>query len=144
VHQRTDKLGKSCFPLPTSENAEMRPFLATPSREALDISAPGEGAKVTRCERDKYCPSAIPDQNPDATRPDVEELLDHLDARIVGNGSKAPARTKRARDAMRLLLDKDGRTVEQIHHAIDWCQDDTFWRANILSAPKLREKYDQL
>jgi hypothetical protein len=144
VHQRIDKPGKSRYPLPTSENAELKPALATPSRESLDISTPGEGEKGRRGEGEKYSSSAIADAIPDATRPDVEELLDHLDARIVGNGSKAPARTKRARDAMRLLLDKDGRTVEQIHHAIDWCQDDTFWRANILSAPKLREKYDQL
>jgi hypothetical protein len=42
------------------------------------------------------------------------------------------------------MLDRDGRTEDQIHRAIDWCQDDEFWRANILSMPKLREKYDQL
>jgi hypothetical protein len=28
--------------------------------------------------------------------------------------------------------------------AIDWCQDDEFWRSNVLSMPKLREKYEQL
>jgi hypothetical protein len=28
--------------------------------------------------------------------------------------------------------------------AIDWCQSDPFWRANILSMPKLREKYETL
>jgi hypothetical protein len=27
---------------------------------------------------------------------------------------------------------------------IRWCQADEFWRGNILSMPKLREKYDQL
>jgi hypothetical protein len=42
------------------------------------------------------------------------------------------------------MLDKDGRTEEQVHAAIDWCQDSEFWRGNILSLPKLREKYDQL
>jgi len=146
IHQRIDKPGKSRYPLPTSENAQIRPSLATPSRESLDISTPGEGEKGRRGEGEKKEPSsAIADAIPDAAiRADVEELLDHLDARIVGNGSKAPARTKRARDAVRLMLDRDGRTVAEIHRAIDWCQDDAFWRSNILSAAKLREKYDQL
>jgi hypothetical protein len=27
---------------------------------------------------------------------------------------------------------------------IDWCQTDAFWKGNILSMPKFREKYDRL
>ncbi|GAA4351131.1 hypothetical protein [Microbacterium rhizosphaerae] len=77
-------------------------------------------------------------------RDDVERLLDILDAEIVRNGSKAPRRNKANRDAMRLMIDRDGRTPGQIARAIYWCQHDDFWRANILSAVKLREKYDQL
>jgi hypothetical protein len=42
------------------------------------------------------------------------------------------------------MLDRDGRTEQEVHGAIEWCQGDEFWRANILSLPKLREKYDQL
>jgi hypothetical protein len=79
-----------------------------------------------------------------ASRPDVERLCAHLADRIEGNGSKRPAITKRWRDAARLLLDSDNRTEQQVISAIDWCQDHEFWRANILSMPKLREKYDQL
>jgi hypothetical protein len=45
---------------------------------------------------------------------------------------------------MRLLLDLDGRTFEQVEAAIVWSQNDEFWRTNILSASKLRSKYDQL
>lgn len=77
-------------------------------------------------------------------RPDVELVCRHLADRIEANGSKRPTITKAWRDAARRLIDRDGRTVEQIMRAIDWCQDDEFWRANILSMPKLREKYDQL
>ncbi|MCW2165781.1 hypothetical protein B0I12_002946 [Microbacterium hydrothermale] len=79
-----------------------------------------------------------------ALRPEIESLLDLLDAEILGNGSKPPSRTQKNRDAVRLMLDRDGRTVEQIENAIRWCQADPFWRSNILSAAKLREKYDQL
>lgn len=52
--------------------------------------------------------------------------------------------TSKWRDAARLMLDRDGRAETDIHAAIDWCQDDEFWRANVLSLPKLREKYDAL
>jgi hypothetical protein len=77
-------------------------------------------------------------------RPDVERLCQHLSDRIVDNGTPRPEISKRWRDAARLMLDKEGRTEEQVHAAIDWCQSDGFWKANILSMPKLREKYDQL
>jgi hypothetical protein len=78
------------------------------------------------------------------TRQDVNRLCTHLRDRIVGNGSKAPTIGKRWQDAARLMLDNDGRTEDQVHRAIDWCQDDEFWRANIQSMPKLRDKYEQL
>ena len=80
----------------------------------------------------------------DDVRGDVQRLCTHLADRIEANGSKRPAVNGRWRDAARLLIDRDGRTERQVHAAIDWCQDNEFWRSNILSMPKLREKYDQL
>lgn len=78
-------------------------------------------------------------------RPDVERLLDLLDSELTKNGvKKLPSRNKTNRDAMRLLMDRDGRSEEQIANAIRWCQSDEFWRGNILSASKLREKYETL
>ena len=43
-----------------------------------------------------------------------------------------------------LTLHTDKRTPEDIQAVIDWCQDDEFWRLNVLSTKKLREKFDQL
>lgn len=77
-------------------------------------------------------------------REDVEKLCAHLADKIAANGSKRPAVTQKWRDAARLMLDKDGRTEADIRKAIDWCQADDFWRANVMSMPTLREKYDQL
>jgi DNA-binding MarR family transcriptional regulator len=77
-------------------------------------------------------------------RIDIEQVCRHLADRIEANGSKRPTITQGWRDAARRLIDKDGRTVEQIIRCIDWCQDDDFWRSNVLSMPKLREKYDAL
>jgi DNA-binding transcriptional ArsR family regulator len=77
-------------------------------------------------------------------RLDVEHVCRHLADRIEANGSKRPKITKAWRDSARRLIDRDKRTVEQIVRAIDWCQNDPFWRSNVLSMPKLRDKYDQL
>jgi hypothetical protein len=100
----------------------------------------GTGEEVGN-EVDGYVSSAVANAT---DRPEITELLDLLDSEIRANGGKTPARTKRNIDAARLLIDKDGRSVDQIAKAIRWCQADEFWRANILSMSKLREKYDQL
>lgn len=78
------------------------------------------------------------------SRPDVERLCEHLADRIEDNGSKRPSVGVKWRDAARLMLDRDGRTEEQVHAAIDWCQNNEFWRRNVLSMPKLRDKYERL
>lgn len=80
----------------------------------------------------------------EAPRDDVEQICDHLANAIESNGSKRPTITAKWRTAARLMLDKDGRTEEEVHGAIEWSQRDEFWRANILSLPTLREKYDTL
>lgn len=77
-------------------------------------------------------------------REDVERLCDHLASRVEAGGSKRPAITKAWRDAARLMIDLDGRTEQQVHDAIDWCQNDPFWHSRVMAMPKLREKYDQL
>ncbi|QFG05729.1 replisome organizer [Bacillus phage 035JT001] len=45
---------------------------------------------------------------------------------------------------VRLMIERDERKPEQIKNMIDWCQADSFWKGNILSTKKLRDKYDQL
>ena len=77
-------------------------------------------------------------------REDVEALCLLLADRIEQNGSKRPTIGKRWRDAARLMIDTDGRTPEQIAYLINWSQSDEFWKGNILSMPKLREKFDTL
>ena len=77
-------------------------------------------------------------------REDVEALCTLLAGLIEANGSKRPTITKRWRDAARLMLDSDGRALAEAERVIRWSQADGFWKTNILSMPKLREKYDQL
>ena len=78
-------------------------------------------------------------------RKDVEMLLDLFDAELRKNGvTKLPSRGKANTDAMRLMIDKDGRKPDQIARAIQWVQASSFWAPNVMCAAKLREKYEQL
>jgi hypothetical protein len=44
----------------------------------------------------------------------------------------------------RLMRERDNRTVEQINYLINWSQNDSFWKANILSPAALRKQFDKL
>lgn len=43
-------------------------------------------------------------------------------------------------DSIRLMMEQDERTEKQIVYLIDWSQANSFWKSNILSTKKLREK----
>ncbi len=45
---------------------------------------------------------------------------------------------------MRLTEEKDKRNIDRIREVIEFSQRDSFWKQNILSAGKLRDKFDQL
>ena len=47
-------------------------------------------------------------------------------------------------DHIRLMIERDKRTPQQIHNMIDWCQSNDFWKQNILSTAKLRKQYDTM
>lgn len=78
------------------------------------------------------------------TRDDVERICELMADRVQANTGKRPNIVKAWRDAARLLIDRDGHTEAQILWLIDWATKDEFWRANILSLPKFREKFEQL
>lgn len=112
-------------------------------------SGSGSGKEVEREGEDDFVVmSATAPPPPDTPRgpgrEDVARICNHLAERIQGNTGRSPTITGKWRDAARLMLDRDHLTEAEIHAAIDWTQDHEFWRANILSLPKLREKYVQL
>lgn len=82
--------------------------------------------------------------SPNEVRDDVMSLCNLLADLIEQNGSLRPTIGKTWTDAARLLLDKDGRDVEAAARLMLWTQANTFWKANVLSLPKFRDKYDQL
>ena len=75
---------------------------------------------------------------------EVHQLANHLADWIVRNGNRKPNITKTWLQAIDRLIRIDGFTPAQIAEVITWCQQDEFWQANILSAPKLRKQFDQL
>ncbi|MFE7462354.1 hypothetical protein ACWFMI_24790 [Nocardiopsis terrae] len=83
------------------------------------------------------------DKDPEPVREDVERVCAHLRQCVIESGMPAHRVniTKRWRDAARLLMDRDGVAEDQVIRAIDWVQSNEFWRPNIRSMPKLREKF---
>ncbi|MBF8186354.1 hypothetical protein ITP53_11450 [Nonomuraea sp. K274] len=86
----------------------------------------------------------VPALPPDVRRLDVERICARLADRIAAHGVKRPVITQRWRDAARLMLDRDAIPEGHINAAIDWAHDSDFWRANVLSLPKLRKHYEQM
>ncbi|MDZ5609655.1 hypothetical protein U2I54_21995 [Bacillus pseudomycoides] len=69
----------------------------------------------------------------------------YLFEKIKGNNPKQKLPNLDAwANEFRLIREKDNRELNEIKDVIDWCQSDAFWQGNILSAKKLREKFDQL
>lgn len=47
-------------------------------------------------------------------------------------------------DPLRLLVDRDGRSVEEVERVIDFCATDDFESKTVLSPSKLRKRFDEL
>ena len=58
--------------------------------------------------------------------------------------AKGDPRSKAWIDAARLLVERDGRSFEQIAVVMRWLPTDDFWSTTVLSMPKFREKFTQL
>lgn len=148
--QRIDRPGKGRYPRPDGtfdyKESVIRESVASP-RESV-ATGTGEQRNRGTGEQGQIFSSEIasdpePADDPDP-RPDIDGLLDLLDLEIQRNGNRPPKRNKTNHDAMRLLLDRDNATEQQIAYVIRWAQNNQFWKANILSAAKLREKFPQL
>jgi len=45
---------------------------------------------------------------------------------------------------IRLMIERDNRTIQQIETVINWCSKDIFWKTIILSAANIRKNFDKL
>ena len=72
-------------------------------------------------------------------------LSEYLFSKILQNNPKAkPPNIQVWAKQVDLRLRIDKREPKDIYALIDWCQEDDFWKVNILSTQKLREQFDRL
>ena len=72
-------------------------------------------------------------------------LAKHLFTKVKENNSKArEPNFQNWADDIRKLVEIDGNTVEEVKEVIDWCQSDSFWKNNVMSANKLRVQFPKL
>jgi hypothetical protein len=164
-HQRNERVAKGKFP-PSSEG-ETWDFMSPDqgrggtsdtlrrdeaeddgnSSEEFGSSGTGTGEQGNRGTGEQGAEEADASSSSETAsppRPEILKLCQHLKDRMVGNGCKPPTIGKKWLDDARLLLDTDKRDFDEAMALIDWCQDHHFWRSNIKSMPKFREKYDTL
>lgn len=79
-------------------------------------------------------------------RDELVRLSNQLADAIKANDPKADLNPngKSWLDPLRLLIDRDGRTVEEVAAVIDWCQSDDFESRNVLCPSKLRKRFTEL
>jgi DNA-binding Lrp family transcriptional regulator len=84
-------------------------------------------------------------ENKFAQDSDEYRLAEYLFKHIKRNNQKAkePNLQKWAK-SFDYILRIDKRDFEEVKTLIKWCQNDTFWYKNILSADSLRKQYDRL
>ena len=104
----------------------------------------GTGEQGNRGAGEQSSSSAKPPAVAKPPRADVEQLCTRLRDHIAGNTSKTPNITAKWRTEARLLLDRDDIPFDEAVRVLDWCQMDQFWKSNILSMPKFREKFSAL
>jgi hypothetical protein len=78
---------------------------------------------------------------------EAEKLAALLSGEIRKNAPDfriTPAQQRKWAVIAHLMLRRDRRSYDQIASVIHWCQADEFWRTNVLSMQKLRDKFDQL
>lgn len=112
--------------------------------DAVPVPAPATAPTPTATDDDSVLDAVIVTPEPTNVRRDVESVCYHMANSVCERTGRRPRITKKWLDSARLMIDRDGRTPDQIHAAIDWVHNSEFWRANILSIPKLREKWDTL
>lgn len=110
------------------------------------------GAKQERLRMNKNDNYISSSQNAPTFAEDSPEfqLAIRLRERILANlpDARVPRPTPEGMSSwckqMDYILRLDKRAPEDVARVIDWCQSDSFWRANIMSPKKLREKWETL
>lgn len=71
-------------------------------------------------------------------------LAKRISENIPGSKPTPEAQLQNWADSFRLLHERDGYTWEMISEVLAWCQDDDFWKRNILSGGTFRRQFLKL
>jgi hypothetical protein len=119
--------------------------LSTDSRTQPSTTvAPKERRGEERREEDYSKVGLSPDGPKKDHHPETDRLCRLLNDLIVANGNRPKQVTEKWRNSCDLLISKDKIPVTEIERLIRWSQKSKFWKSNIMSMPKFREKYDTL
>jgi len=113
--------------------------------DATDDTASGEQAVHKRRTDDTHPKKLRREEGKKIISSQDLELANWMQSLIerMQPGRKPPV-TERWAEEFRKLREIDNRTPEQIRSLYSWVNQDSFWRTNILSPQKLREKWDDL
>ncbi|MGP5376351.1 hypothetical protein ACTXM8_10200 [Brachybacterium alimentarium] len=152
-HQKFDRRSKGKHPGPEEADTPVDQHEHSPSTESHEspsstrrdsVAGTGEQGNRGTGEQRKSADADTAPPEPQPVREDVEQICEAIALHVQEQTGKQPAITKKWRDSARLLIDRDGFTLEQITWIIRWVAGHDFWSAVILSAPKLREKFPNL
>lgn len=106
-----------------------------------------EMGKNSKKEERKICNVGVKEKKMFDSKSDPYLLARFLEKSIAANNPKFPRseqqRQRWARD-FDLMIRRDKIDADDIAEVIAWSQKDSFWKSNILSGKKVREKYQQL
>ncbi len=105
---------------------------------------------VAETEVNTYIGTHIKEKKSKELNPDYVRVVKYLINYIESNDSKYFKNKNKETllgkwyDPIRLLVERDGRDILTIKEVIEWCQEDPFWKTNILSTEKLRKQFPTL
>lgn len=134
-----NKEGKPVIPTPTPELIKSYSKL---TQELLSTSKVKESKDKVK-ESKSLCLEKFQDEDIRLTQILIDKMTENNPNSSILR-RLTPKRQEVWIDECRKLREIDKRTYEQIEQIIIFSQNDSFWKSNILSIPKLREKFDQL
>ena len=113
----------------------------SPNPDSLNPDSPNPDSTKASGDRDATAEQQEPSEpkHTDEDREVAERMLHQV--REIAPSTKA---SKRWPDHIRLMRERDGHSHDEIRDMLAWVARDNFWRTNILSPAKLREKWPQL
>lgn len=104
------------------------------------VKGPGDSSKHDSKKQNSKAGTVLSFTNEDAEL--AQEMFDGI--KVIQPNARPPNLDRWANEMRLLRSDGNDRTPDNIRATLAWVRNDPFWKSNILSPAKLREKWDQL